>query len=126
MKIETALSGDGFDHGDGQVETLELRSLLDVKFQIPQNIAAQLSLGCARRVEAERADRLGDGAAVRVAAGEKIGVERPTSARLPMNGTPKRTPSSSENATTSMPNSKRRPRSSSISARASTTPSTPS
>ena len=46
----------------------------------------------------------------------------PTSARLPMNGVPKRTPSSSEKPTTSIANGSRSPCSSSSSATASTTP----
>ena len=106
-----ALSGDRVDDAERQAEALEHRSLLDVELEIAERVGSATRASSSRGgIEAEVANRVAHADAVRIAARRAASSSSvPTSARLPMNGTPKRTPSSSEKPTTSMLNGSRRP-----------------
>ena len=113
---QSALSDDGADDGNGDGEAIEHGALFDVEFEIAKCAILGSRVADARRVQAEVADGVGDGSAVRIDTPSRSASRVPASARLPMNGAPKRTPSSSENPTTSIENGSGRCSSSSTSA----------
>ena len=125
--IETALSGDRLDDRQRQAETIEHRPLFDVELEV----AGQRLLRRARLPAGRGRDRNGEWrpARSRRPASRRSRVSSssvPMKARLPMNGTPKRTPSSSEKPTISMLKGKRQPWHRSTSATPITTPRMPS
>ena len=71
----TALAGYDIDHGKRQVEILENRSLLDVKFEVTERIARRLCIGDAVRVETELLDGVAQRAPAFVEAIEQRGIE---------------------------------------------------
>ena len=126
-EVEAALPGDGFDHAHRQAQALEHRPLFDVEFEIRRPRGRRPCIGHLGWIQAVVGHRLAHATVpprpgARAASASAV----PASARLPMNGTPKRTPSSSENPTTSMANGNARRPSRPTSSTPSTTPSTPS
>ena len=126
-ELKPALAGDRLHDSERLLQCLQNRALLDVKFHVspeyrfpkqPEEFLAGFNpnSSMALRTEIPRGS-------LRCRSSSS---SLPVSARLPMNGVPKRTPSSSEKPTTSIPNGSRRPSKASSNATASTTPSTPS
>src|SRR5207248_6182045 len=105
---------------------LQHRPLLDVKFDESQNVVAQSCFGKFVRVQTKILIALRTeipSASLRARSSSSSLLR---SARLPMNGTPNRTPSSSENPMTSIANGSFNPRKDSTSSIARTTPNIPS
>ena len=102
---ETGLAGDGTRRSPRGCRGLEHRPLFDVQFEIAKRLDRRRVAWNDARVEAELADNVGDRTAVRIDARRRNSSSTvPIKARLPMNGTPNRTPSSSENPAISIAN----------------------
>ena len=95
-----ALADNRLDDPQAEVKSFQHRPLLDVEFDVGEGGGMQDGLRNRGRVETELLDDPGDGVSLGVPLLEQSSIS-PMRARLPMNGTPKRTPSSSEKATTS-------------------------
>ena len=106
--VRACLAGDGVDDAKRQIEVFEHRPLLDVELEIAERFRRRTRVGDPAGIETEvagsRREACGPPASRAI---EQPASNVPASARLPMNGTPKRTPSSSEKPTTSMANGRR-------------------
>ena len=103
VHVEPALSGDGVTTPSGRFRAC--RAPVPARCETPDSRALGLRHAASPtaagfRPNARIASATDTPSASRIASSASSRV--PTSARLPMNGTPKRTPSSSENPTTSM------------------------
>ena len=99
---QTRLADDRRDRRDVKALGFENRALLDVHLDEAEHVAIERCVADLARVEPEVANCLSQRDAVRIFECQQRGSKRPATARLPMKGTPNRTPSSSENAMTSM------------------------
>ena len=74
-EFEPALAGDGLDHTERTLQSVQNRPLLDVKFHEAERVALQSSFGNLARVQAEVLNRLPDANAIFVLAAQQFVIE---------------------------------------------------